>query len=312
VAAAVRALLLPFGALLLMGMLWGLTQPLTKLAVSTGHGPLGLAQWVAAIDATILTAACLATRRRLPLTPAALRLYAVVGAFGMLLPQLAAYSAAPHLPGGVLALVVSLVPLFALPLSLALGLERFRIARLIGLACGAAAMVLLIAPGAEALPAGTAWGFVLLACLTPLSYAVEGTYVAGWGRAAADPVQTLFGASLLVLLVSTPLAIGTGQAISPLAPWGVAERAIVASACLSVGAYTTYVWLVGRAGAVFAAQTSYVVTGVGVGASIVILGEGYSAAFWMALALLFAGLFLVQPRPALPGGRFAARRTHGA
>lgn len=307
-----RAVLLPFAALLGMGTLWGLTQPLTKIAVSTGHGPLGLAQWVAAIDAAILGLICLATGRRLPLNRVALRLYAVVGAFGMLLPQLAAYTAAPHLPAGVLALIVSLVPLFALPLSLALGLERFRPARLAGLAMGAGAMVLLVAPGAGALPAGTAWAFVLLACLTPLSYALEGSYVAGWGRAAADPIQTLLGAALMVLALATPLALAAGQAISPLAPWGPAERAIAASAVLSVGAYVTYVWLVGRAGAVFAAQVSYVVTAVGVGASMLLLGEGYPGAFWAALALLFGGLFLVQPRPAAPGGRWGRRPGPGA
>ncbi|MCL4187747.1 MAG: DMT family transporter [Rhodobacteraceae bacterium] len=305
-----RAAALPFAVLLGMGALWGLTPPLTKIAVSTGHGPLGLAQWVAAIDAVLLGLACLATGRRLPLTAPALRLYAVVAAFGMLLPQLFSYSAAPHLPAGVLALIVSLVPLFALPLSLALGLEGFRPGRAAGVLCGMGAMALLLAPGA--LPEGAAWAFVLLAACTPACYALEGTYVAGWGRAAADPVQTLTGASIVTLTVVTPLALATGTAIAPLAPWGPAEAAVVASALLSVGAYTAYVWLVGLAGAVFAAQVSYIVTGFGVASSMAMLGEGYPAAFWGALALLFAGLFLVQPRPAVPRGRFGARGPGGA
>lgn len=307
-----RSAALPFAVLLGMGTLWGLTQPLTKIAVSTGHGPLGLAHWVAAIDAALLGLASLASGRRLPLAPAALRLYAMVATFGMLLPQLFSYSAAPHLPAGVLALIVSLVPLFALPLSLALGLEGFRPGRVAGVACGVGAMALLVLPAGGALPEGTALAFVLLAACTPACYAVEGTYVAGWGRAAADPVQTLTGAALIALAVTTPLALATGSAISPLAPWGPAEAALVASAFLSVGAYTAYVWLVGRAGALFAAQVSYLVTAVGVGASMAMLGEGYTAAFWAALALLFAGLFLVQPRPARPGGRFGTGGAPGA
>ncbi len=307
-----REAVIAFAALLLMGALWGVTQPLTKIAVSTGHRPLGLAQWVATIDAAILTAVCVATGRRLPLGRRALGLYAVVAGLGMLLPQLAVYAAAPHLPAGVLALIVSLTPIFALSLALAVGLEGVRPARLLGLLLGAGAMALLVAPWGGALTGGAAWMFVLLACVTPLSYALEGTYVAARGQGAADPVQTLLGASLLVLLAVSPLALAAGHAISPLAPWGPAERAIVASACLSVGAYALYVWLVRRAGSVFAAQVSYIVTGVGVAASIAMLGEGYPGAFWAALGLLFAGLFLVQPRPAAPRGDRPRARETGA
>ena len=56
----------------------------------------------------------------------------------------------------------------------------------------------------------------------------------------------------------------------------------------------------GRAGAVFAAQGAYIVTGFGVLWSMLLLGEVYSIWIWAAMALIFAGLFLVQPRPRLP------------
>jgi drug/metabolite transporter (DMT)-like permease len=65
--------------------------------------------------------------------------------------------------------------------------------------------------------------------------------------------------------------------------------------------YSAYVWLVGRAGSVFAAQVSYLVTGFGVLWSMALLGERYSGYVWAALALMFAGLALVQPRPPLAG-----------
>ena len=63
-------------------------------------------------------------------------------------------------------------------------------------------------------------------------------------------------------------------------------------------AYTGYIWLVGRAGAVFASQVAYVVTLGGVLLSALFLGERYSAWVWSALALMIAGLALVQPRRA--------------
>ena len=57
--------------------------------------------------------------------------------------------------------------------------------------------------------------------------------------------------------------------------------------------------MVGRAGAVFAAQASYLVTGFGVIWAMLLLGERYSGWVWAAMALMFAGLFMVQPRRSL-------------
>jgi drug/metabolite transporter (DMT)-like permease len=53
---------------------------------------------------------------------------------------------------------------------------------------------------------------------------------------------------------------------------------------------------VGRAGSVFAAQVSYLVTGFGVVWAMLILNESYGSSFWYAFCLMLVGLFLVQPR----------------
>lgn len=298
--------LVPLAALLAIGLAWGLTTPLAKIAVSTGHGPFGLLLWVAAIDVVLLWAFCAATGRRPGLSRAHLRLYGVVGLFGMVMPQVATYLAAPHLPGGVLALVVSMVPMLALPLALLTGLERLEGRRALGVLMGAAAIALLLGPDTS-LPDRAAALFVLVAAMAPLCYALEGLYVEGWGTRASDPVETLAGAALVALLLAAPLAMLTGQGISPLEPWGAPERAIVLSACLSVFAYSGYVWLLRRAGAVFAGQVAYIVTAGGVLWSMVLLGERFGPWFWAALALLVAGLFLVRPR-----AQAASRRAGGA
>ena len=81
-------------------------------------------------------------------------------------------------------------------------------------------------------------------------------------------------------------------------PWESAEWALLLSSLCHVIAYTGYIWLVGIAGAVFASQVSYVVTVSAVFLSSLILGEAYSGWVWSALALMVAGLALVQPRGA--------------
>jgi len=96
----------------------------------------------------------------------------------------------------------------------------------------------------------------------------------------------------------------SGQFIDPRAPWGLPDLALVASSCIHAVVYSTYVWLVGRAGSVFAAKVSYLVTAAGVGWAMLLLGERYSGGVWLAMLVLLAGVFLVQPRP--KGGLVAA------
>lgn len=302
--------LAPFAALIAIGLAWGMTTPLNKIAVEAGHRPFGIMLWQVVIAVAVLTAILRLRARRgrlLPLAPADLRLYAVVAVLGMVLPQFFSYTAMAHLPAGVVSIIVSMVPLFTLPLALALRMERFRPIRLMGLAMGAAAVVLLIAPAAS-LPGTAAAGFVLVAMLTPLCYALEGAYVSGTASRAAGPLQVLLGASLIGVVLVLPLALATRQVVSPFGPWGQAEAAIAAAGLISVLAYSGYVALLRAAGAVFAAQVAYLVTGSGIVWAMALLGERYSVWVWAALALLFAGLFLVQPRPALPPGGPAAAR----
>jgi drug/metabolite transporter (DMT)-like permease len=190
--------------------------------------------------------------------------------------------------------------MLAFPIALAWGLDRFSAPRLIGLLLGLCAIVLIAAPDAS-LPDRAMVLWLPLALIAPLFYAIEGNFVARYGTEGLDAVQVLLGASLVGMVLAAPLALMTGQFISPLPPWGAPDLAIVASSITHALAYTAYVWLVTRAGSVFAAQVSYLVTGFGILWAKLILAESYSPWVWAALALMMAGLFLVQPRkPPVP------------
>ena len=65
----------------------------------------------------------------------------------------------------------------------------------------------------------------------------------------------------------------SGQWINPLTTFGIPEIALAGAATLHALTYAAYVWMVGRAGAVFAAQVSYLVTGFGVFWAMLALGE---------------------------------------
>lgn len=282
-------------ALVVLGAGWGVTMPLSKIAVSTGYRQFGLIFWDVAIG-TVFLAVVLALRRRaLPFSLTALRVWAMIAALGTLIPGFASYQAIRYLPAGVMSILLSLVPMLAFPIALGLGLERFSRRRLAGLLAGLCGVLLLVLPEAS-LPDPAMLIWVPLAMVAPVCYAFEGNFVVRWGTAGLGPMQVLMGASLVAAVVSLPLALATGQFISPLRSYGAPEWALIVAAIIHVLTYTGYVWLVSSAGAIFAIQVSYLVTGFGVLASLAILGESYSPFIWAALGLVLAGVFLVQPR----------------
>jgi len=82
--------------------------------------------------------------------------------------------------------------------------------------------------------------------------------------------------------------------------WSSVEWGILANSLLHIVTYGAYIWLVGRTGAVFASQVAYIVTLSGVFLGMLILDESHHTLVWLALALMMAGLALVQPRKVQP------------
>ncbi|MEM6478209.1 MAG: DMT family transporter [Pseudomonadota bacterium] len=282
--------------LIVLGAGWGITQPLAKIAVRTGYQPFGLIFWQLAVSTIVLGAVNLLRGKGMPMGRGPLRVYLMIALIGTLLPNSASYQAVVYLQSGLMSVLLSLVPMMAFPVALFLGLDRLSFLRLLGLLLGLAGVLLIVVPDAS-LPDRSVVGWVFVALIAPLCYAWEGNLVARFGLAGLDPIQALFGASLLGTLIAVPLVLLTGQWVNPAAEWGAPDIAIIASALIHAIVYTTYVWLVSRAGPTFAVQVSYLVTGFGVVWAMLLLGEGYSPFLWASLVLMFAGMALVQPRP---------------
>lgn len=281
--------------LLAMGVAWGATQPLGKMAVSSGHKHFGLIFWQLVVGALVLGSVTLLGRKRLPLNAASLRFAVVIALIGTIIPNSTFYYSVAHLPAGVMSILISTVPLLAFPMAMALGMDRFSTARLLGLLCGLTGVALIALPQGS-LPDAAMAAFLPLAMIGPLFYAMEGNYVGRFGMAGMDAVQAMFLASAVGAVITLPLAVSTGQFIDPMQPWGRAEWALVASSVIHCFAYASYVWLAARAGAVFASQTSYIVTGTGVVWAMLLLDERFSPWVWAAMVVMLIGLFLVQPR----------------
>ena len=283
------------GVLIILGAGWGITIPLTKIAVSTGFGHYGLIFWQLAIGSVLMASLSALRGKGLPVNRTSLRVFAVVALIGTLIPNTASFQAAVQLPAGILSILLSMIPMFAFPVALVMGLDRFSWRRFAGLGVGLTGVLVIVMPGASgALNTPVFW--ICVALIAGLCYAMEGNIVAKWGTAGLDAIQVLFGASVLGAVAILPVTVVTGQFIPPRDLLGSAGYALIMASVAHTLVYAGYVWLVGRAGPVFTVQVSYLVTGFGILWAKAILNEAYPPAVWAALALMFLGMYLVQPR----------------
>jgi drug/metabolite transporter (DMT)-like permease len=292
-------------ALVLIGAIWALTFPLTKIAVLGGYRNFGIIFWSSNIAVVTLGVIVAVRGLRLPLHGGAVSRYVFVAFLGTILPSALSYTAAEHLPSGVISVCMSIIPMVSFPLAIAVGLERATWSKLLGLVLGLAGVLLITLPETS-LPDPTKAIFIPLALLAVLCYAIEGVGLGRIGRAGLDPIQLLLGACLITSILTLPIAMMTGTFFTPHWPFGPAEAAVLLSGLANATAYAGFVWMVGRGGPVFASQVAYVVTGFGVVWSMILVGETYSLWVWGALAVIFAGLFLTQPRPARDGAGASA------
>ena len=280
--------------LLIVGVSWGLTAPLSKIAVSTGHHYLGLLIWQISIMILSLGLIQIFRKKKLPLNLNCFWRYVLVALLGTILPSSIMYKAYFHLQSGIMSILVSIVPMIAFLLVLVLKMEKFEIRRFLGVLFGIFAIILIVFPKLDLGYIGEV-GWILLALLSPLCYAIEGVWINKIGIAKLDPIEVILGASILGFFILMPIVALNGYWITPYRVWGPAEFAITASSLIHSLIYISYIWLIGKAGVIFASQVSYIYTASGIGFSIILLGEGYSLFVWAAVILMLMGLMMVRP-----------------
>jgi drug/metabolite transporter (DMT)-like permease len=284
------------GLVLALGVGWGLTQPLGKIATSTGHPAFGLVFWQLVTCIVVLGLITLARGRGTGWRRHHLRFFVVVALLGTVVPNFTFYTSAARLPSGIMSIIISTIPLIAFPINLALGMDRFDLRRVLGLALGLTG-VLMIALPRSSLPDPAMLAFLPVAMVGPLCYALENTYVARAGLGSLDAISAMLGVSCVAAVLVGALMLGTGQGYVPGTTWP--DAALAMSSALHGLLYATFVWLAARTGAVFASQSSYVTTVSGVTFAMLLLNERPSPWIWAAMVVLLAGMALVKPKAAV-------------
>ncbi|SHG85599.1 Permease of the drug/metabolite transporter (DMT) superfamily [Cognatiyoonia sediminum] len=278
-----------------LGALWGLSQPLVKIAVAGQYEPLGMVFIQMLVATVVLGLVQFRRLRRLPIKASTVAIWLMIAFVGTIIPNSASYQALKSIPSGIYSVLIATIPMMSFPIALAMRNETYSSRRLLGLAAGFAGVLCIVIPDAS-LPERAMLAAIPLAMLGPLCYALEGNLVAKFGTAGMDPIQVMFGASALGAVITLPIAINAGQLTIPTMPLNQSDVALIFASVIHSFVYVVYVWMVGRAGPLFAAQVSYWVTGFGVLWAMLLLGERYAGWVWFAMVLMALGLTLVQPR----------------
>jgi len=291
-----RSLWIGPALLMLLGLSWGLSFSLVKMAAG-GFSAVAIVALPGATGALVLLATCRAQGRWPGLDWASLRFYGVCALLSSVGPFMVSATVAPHLDAGTLTLIGSMPPVFTYAFAVAAGLERITVMRLTGLAFGLASAAVLLAPGAQFLDPAK---WVLAALTAPLLYGAYHVAAARLWPAGATTAEVSAGAMTVGVLVLAPVATLGGHLQALAEPWGGAHVGLVGLMILIPLDALLFFEIIRRSGPYVATQANFIGVVSGVGFAVFVLGETPGSSLWLSAILLVMALGLSlapQPRP---------------
>ena len=286
-----------FLILIILGLAWGLSFTLGKIAITAGGTPIGLTFWQSLFSGLILLAYVFFRHGKINIPKAMFLPIVIITFLSVVIPNIIFYACVAYLDAGVLSISVSVIPLFTYIIALSLRMDKFKVRRVIGLITGFCALLILILPE-NSLPDKRDIPWVLLALNCALCYALENIYIDRLKLQNFGPIRLVCAVSFVSALITFVLSIVMNQFFI-LKPTNLyLFISTLGLGFISATAYSIFIYLIGRAGSVFSSQVGYLVTFFGVVWGIIILGESHSIFVWISLALIMMGIFLVQPRKA--------------
>ncbi len=281
--------------LLILSVLWGGSFFFIEIAVP--HLPALTIVWLRVVMAAGVLALVLAATGT-PFPPrSAWTALLVMGALNNALPFTAFVLAQGQITGALASILNATTPLFTLLVAAALsGEERLTPVRLGGLALGLAGVAVMV--GGAAATGGVATALPYLLCLgAALSYAFASVWGRRFHKIGLAPMTTAFGMLAASALMLTPLFAVIDHPWTLPAPPTIALGAIAGLAVLSTAlAYLLYFRLLADAGAVNVALVTFLIPASAIALGIVILGETVLSRHLAGLALILAGLAVIDGR----------------
>ena len=284
-----------FLILIILGLGWGLSFTLGKIAITAGGTPIGLTFWQSLFSGLILLAYVFFRHGKIIIPKKMFLPIVIITFLSVVIPNIIFYACVEHLDAGVLSISVSVIPLFTYLIAMGLRMDKFKVRRVIGLITGFCALLILILPE-NSLPDKRDIPWVLLALNCALCYALENIYIDRLALQNFGPIRLVCAVSFVSAIITFLLSLVMDQFFI-LQPTNLyLFISTLGLGFIGATAYSIFIYLIGRAGSVFSSQVGYLVTFFGVVWGIIILGESHSVFVWISLAMIMMGIFLVQPK----------------
>lgn len=279
-----------------VGVVWGLTPALARMASGLGSNPLGLALWVNGIAGTFCLVVA-AWRHGLPrLGWPELRFFFLWALIAGILQRLTTFLVTAHVEAAMLSLIVTLQGFMVFTFAAAMRLEKATPRRLAGLLVGLSGVAAVLFARFDL--SGTTDNLWLgVALLLPLFFAIEGILLAARRPARMDIFASVGIMMLLSAAMLAPIAWASGELMALGPTIGRLEILVL---LMGIGGATSLLLcfhLIATAGAVFASQSAYAMTLAGIVWGMLLLNEELSAVAWGAVVAILVGLYLVEPSP---------------
>ena len=278
-----------------MGIVWGLSFSLSKIAVGLGGTPIGLTFWTCLLTGLMLLFYTIIRGQKIRFRLKDLQIILLLAFLGAMLPNMFFYYAAAHVSAGILSITITVVPIATYALSFILKLEAISARRITGVFFGVGAILVLVLPE-NSLPNKSEVIWIIVACLSSISYALENITLAIRGIDGIGPVRLSCGINLLAALILGVFSYFTDNFMPVPLPVTTLTWTILGISLIGATAYTLFVLTIANSGPLFASQVAFLVTISGVLWGMLIFGETHSSWVWLSLILMLIGMSLVSPK----------------
>ena len=280
--------------LLLVGVIWGLMVPLSRLISQDIPQSASVAFWTDLV-AGLICCAWAGTNDKFTRingrTMVFIAIWAVLwGGSSILL-----FLVAGHLPGIVISIVIAMEGFAVFLFAAVMRIEEPSLRRFAGLALGLCAVLALLL-AREKTEGVSDWFWLILALALPMLYGGADLLIAAKHPSDLDMTASIGLVFLASAVFTLPLALANGQFFVPCFSYTSGQALNLLAGILSAVCNVVYVLLIASTGAVFASQSAYAVTIAGIAWSMLLLGETLTMWSLVALALIIVGLALVGPK----------------
>lgn len=282
---------------ILVGLLWGSTPALSRMASNAGATPLALATWVNVFLAVTYISIALVRGQFKTFRWHYLKFLAIWTLIAAIMQRVVLLFLAGQVEATLLALVATFQGFIVFVFASVTGLEKATFKRLAGLVLGMMGVFVVLLDKLDLSVAGGDWLWLALSLILPTLYAIEWVFVAARKPKDLDFLPAIGVMMLMSSFVLAPSALLLEGSLTFSSGFGWTEQiSLILCVVISLTMITSFK-LVDLAGPVFASQSAYAMTISGIGWGMLLLGETLSSTAWIAVSLIIVGLILVSPKP---------------